>query len=290
MPSSHRLIRHIVTVLKGCDRDRHLVVMGMALAQRFTAHLDGLHTSPSADDLMAATAAAGGMPAAMGGAIEAEEERLRERAENARQVFDSETEVLSRVETLADSQEASARFVKRQGRFNSVGVHHVRCSDLAVAALPTGDDSFSLWQDAETLLFDTGRPVLFVPPEADAPAANAKIIVAWKNSAEAARACHDAIPFMIRGASVEVLSVGEGEAPELLAETLARHGISASSEEIEKPNDRNTGEVLLDTATQRGASLLVMGGYGQSRLREFVFGGATRTVLQESSVPVLMTH
>ncbi len=122
-------------------------------------------------------------------------------------------------------------------------------------------------------------------------------MVAWDASREAARAVSDALPILERASSVAVVSVnprsrdfGHGDVPGAdIALHLARHGVKVDVQRIET-RDLDVGNALLSHVASESADLLVMGGYGHSRLREMVLGGATRTILGEMTVPVLMSH
>jgi nucleotide-binding universal stress UspA family protein len=146
----------------------------------------------------------------------------------------------------------------------------------------------------EAALFSTGRPVLVVPyidkigPKFD------RTMVCWDGSRNAARAVSDAMPLLRRAKIVEVVIVAEhGKSDEVpgadIAQHLARHGLIVEVKEIVAPNAR-PADVLLSHAADSGADFLVMGGFGHSRLREFVLGGVTRSLLEAMTVPALMSH
>jgi nucleotide-binding universal stress UspA family protein len=124
-----------------------------------------------------------------------------------------------------------------------------------------------------------------------------RALVAWNASREAARALNDAIPLLEDAENVTVLSVnpkrgirGEGDLPAAdIALHLARHGMKAEASYV-VAEDIGVGDALLSRAADLGSDLIVMGGYGHSRLREIVLGGATRTVLRHMTVPVLLSH
>lgn len=146
----------------------------------------------------------------------------------------------------------------------------------------------------EALLFASGRPVLIAPYIQSRPAAFDRILVAWDGGAAAARAIGDAMPVLRRAKKVELLVVDNGRAPAVdlpgfnITRHLARHAISAELRRI-----HNVGDVansLLSYAADVDADMLVMGGYGHSRLREFVLGGATRGILASMTIPILMAH
>ncbi|ACA17674.1 UspA domain protein [Methylobacterium sp. 4-46] len=141
------------------------------------------------------------------------------------------------------------------------------------------------------LLMEAGRPVLVVPPGPTRLRAD-RAVVAWKDAPEARRAVSAALPLLARASEVLVLGVEpEVEAKGLadVADFLVRHGVKASSRLIPESGIR-PGEALLANAAAFRADLLVMGAYGHSRLREWLFGGATRTILQTTTTCCLMSH
>jgi nucleotide-binding universal stress UspA family protein len=144
---------------------------------------------------------------------------------------------------------------------------------------------------AEQLVTATGVPVLVLPPEMPRDFGRV-VLVAWKGSPEAARAVHEALPFLQHTADRVVLCVVGEEAAagmEAAAMMLERHGVAVQPKRVEQTDGRSTGEILLAQATAHGADLLVMGAYGHARVRELVFGGVTRHVLREARLPVLFS-
>jgi nucleotide-binding universal stress UspA family protein len=146
----------------------------------------------------------------------------------------------------------------------------------------------------EAALFETGRPVLVVPYIQQTSINLDRIMICWDGSRSAARAAADAMPFLERAKSVEVAMVSERgkseETPDAdIAQHLARHGLAVEVKQIAAAHV-NTADVLLSHAADTSADLLVLGGYGHSRLREFVLGGVTRSILETMTVPTLMSH
>jgi nucleotide-binding universal stress UspA family protein len=137
------------------------------------------------------------------------------------------------------------------------------------------------------LVTAAGVPVLALPPDISADVGQT-ILVAWNGSREAARAVHDALPFLHVAKRLTLCAVGDEPATSLeaAAAMLWRHGLAVRSHRVGEP-DGNAGEVLLAQCSAQGADLLVMGAYGHTRLRELVFGGATRHMLREATLPVL---
>lgn len=167
-----------------------------------------------------------------------------------------------------------------------------RYFDLAL--LPWSGETVAGQDMAQALVFGSGRPAILVPP-ADAPARIDHIAVAWDASRVAARALGDALPLLAEGGRVSVLTVhGEKKlaGPDLaatLAAALDRRGIAARPFEIAL-GERSIAEALQDTARSEGAQLLAMGGFGHSRLRDFILGGATEGVLTRLLLPTLLSH
>lgn len=144
----------------------------------------------------------------------------------------------------------------------------------------------------EAALFDSGRPLLIVPP-AVPKTLGRNVLVAWNRSTEQATTNAYALPLLRRAETVTVLTVEGGTVPgpsgEEAALHLRRNGVKATALTV-KPGARSTGEVILDYATTHACDLLVKGAYTQSRLRQMVFGGATRHILANANLPVLMAH
>ena len=174
-------------------------------------------------------------------------------------------------------------------------VDHARLRDLTIIPLQgseTIEQSF-----AEAVIFGSGRPTILVPG-ALGPTGLAKletITVAWDFSRPAARALADAIPILRKAKRVRVVTVTNEKkiettrSHEQLAKHLARHDIKISLEQIDAEN-RAVGDVLISDIKSSDSDLLVMGAYGHSRTREFVLGGATRTMLARPPVPVFLSH
>ena len=147
----------------------------------------------------------------------------------------------------------------------------------------------------EGALFDSGRPVLVVPYIQKAPLELGHVLVCWNGSPNAARAVGDAMPFLRRAKQVEVVIVlGEsGSSDEIpgadIGQHLARHGLDVEVERLSAIKG-DVPDTILSHAADAGADLIVMGGYGHSRLREFILGGVTRGILRTMTVPVLMAH
>lgn len=216
-----------------------------------------------------------------------------------------------RNETGQAAQAALAKFeqaAKREGvafdcrtlETNVAGATHLfgelaRTYDLAIVRQPQQDKPGPEELLAEAALFSAGRPVLIAPYIQTGPLKLDHVTLCWDGSRAAARAIGDAASFLRKAKTVELLMVKpkEGGRREIagadMAQHLARHGLNVELERITVP-DIKVADAILSHVADRGADLLVMGGYGHSRLREFVLGGVTREIMQSMTVPTLMSH
>ena len=173
---------------------------------------------------------------------------------------------------------------------------HARYADLVVIGQSDAADSAQISGDfPERLVLAAGRPILILPSAGSIPSVGKRVLVAWNPSREATRAVTDSIPLLRLATTVHVMAVnpkhGEhGSVPGAdIGLYLARHGVR-----VEVKSDHGAeidiGNELLSRAADLDADLIVMGGYGHSRLQEWVLGGATRTILASMTAPVLMSH
>jgi len=176
---------------------------------------------------------------------------------------------------------------------------HARYADLAILGQHDPDDATvsSATEAPATALLSSGRPVLVIPYIGAVPTLGQTVLVGWKSGREAARAVNDALPLLRQAQSVTVLAInpeegigGDGDVPAAdIALHLARHGVKAAAAHT-VAKEVPEGDVLLNHADEIGADLIVAGGYGHTRLREFAFGGVTRTLLTTMTVPVFLSH
>jgi nucleotide-binding universal stress UspA family protein len=173
-------------------------------------------------------------------------------------------------------------------------LEHASAVDLIVAGQKAGLGQLDI---ADRLVLGSGRPVLIVPRQAAVRNVGARILVGWNGHREAARAAFDALPLLKRAEWVKAICVNpqlEGgparhAPPAEVCAALARHGVKCQATEAVGLRTHD-GKTLLACAQDNGADLLVMGCYGHSRFREFVFGGASAHVLEHMTLPVLMSH
>lgn len=172
-----------------------------------------------------------------------------------------------------------------------------RYADMAVIGLGRqGELPAQVHDQLAKMLTGSGRPVLAVANGAKPPPYR-RILIGWRAGPNAARAVHDALPMLARADAIDVLCIdpdrndcGPGGDPATdIATHLSRHGLAAAVH-VEVSGGDEPGALLLRHGRTLGADLLVMGGYGHSRLREWALGGTTRYVLGNTTLPVLMSH
>jgi nucleotide-binding universal stress UspA family protein len=213
--------------------------------------------------------------------IELDRNRRTEEAETAR----------TQAVTLADRRGVGLEVRLEEGIPETVLQVHARYTDLVILGQGSEDDEGLLVGD---VLIGSGRPVLVVPRVGNFNAPFRRIMIAWNGTREATRAVHDALPLLVAADRVDVVvfnsnQPGNGLPGQDIAKHLAHHGVTVNAIADTVP-DLTIGEAILSRLTDLESDLLVMGGYGHSRLREFVFGGATSDVLRSMTVPTFMSH
>lgn len=165
--------------------------------------------------------------------------------------------------------------------------------DIAVVGQAEPDSRASADLMVEGALFESGHPVVVVPHIQKDGMDLDRVVVCWDGSRAAARALADALPFLTRATHVDLVTVSSaGHKPNehpAVADHLVRHGIKPEFRHL-VATDVDVASILLSYAADASASFMVMGGYGHSRLREFVLGGVTRSMLHTMTVPTLMSH
>jgi len=216
-----------------------------------------------------------------------------------------------RAENLAAAREAVDRFEAAAKRESLSAEHRIieaslgkaanlfgrlaRRFDLAVVGQMDPEQMLPDGLLIEAALFESGRPAVVVPYIQKEGLKLDRVLVCWDGGRSAARAISDSMPFLKRGKVIEIVIVasGNGTADELpgvdLGEHLARHDLDVEVKRLIAA-DIDVSDVILSYAADRAADFIVMGGYGHSRLREFVLGGVTRGILQSMTVPVFMAH
>lgn len=166
--------------------------------------------------------------------------------------------------------------------------------DLSIVGQARPDSEAMEELIVESALFQSGRPVLIVPYIQRLGIKFGRIMICWDGSRNAARAVADAMPILKRAGAIEIISIQPQKRMSELAGTsiakhLARHALKVDVKQL-VGTDVDVASTILSYASDSSADLIVMGGYGHSRLREFVLGGATRGIIENMTVPTLMAH
>jgi nucleotide-binding universal stress UspA family protein len=169
-----------------------------------------------------------------------------------------------------------------------------RLYDLNIVAQPDRSNPSQTDLLSEAVLFGSGRPLLMVPYITHAPIKTDRVLICWDGGIPATRAVFDAMPFLRKAKTIDVVTVNEKEdaseaSSAALIAHLARRDLAATPYRItaDSPNIHNT---ILSLAADNNSDLIVMGGYGHSRLREFILGGTTRGMFESLTVPALISH
>jgi nucleotide-binding universal stress UspA family protein len=274
--------RTILVHLADERRIERLLEPVIGLARRFNAHVIGLQVAP-------------GIPDASPFALPYATELMHAALAAERTTTDK---IKAQFERMTANQPFVTEWVSSDAPGTDLAalvVAHARAADLIVASqADPGWDLSPVLDFPERLVMESGRPVLVVPYAGRYATLGRAPALAWAPRREATRAAFDALPLFEGAEMVHVLSFEEEGAsydwPDTsIMATLARHGVTATSRRAHAGNG-SVGEELLSTIADVGADLLVMGAYGHSRVREFVFGGTTRHVMRHMTAPTLFSH
>lgn len=285
-------VRKILVPLSGEATEAAVLGTAMTVAKRFGAQIVGLYVRPDPTEALPYLGD-GVSGQVIEQLLQAAKESSDKASNAARMIFaDAANKAgLPLVSESGGERMPSARFVDATGHRDDVVAAHSRLSDIVVFG--EGNAGAAGGSTLEAAMMSAGRPVL-IAPQAAAVEVGGTVAIGWDESAMAAHAITAALPFLEKAKSVTILCVGEHSLdPEpggLLADYLALHGVAAAIHLAEKLDGRSVGGALLDQAEKLGADLLVVGGYGHSRLREFIIGGATQHIRSHATIPVLMAH
>jgi nucleotide-binding universal stress UspA family protein len=288
------MIKTALVPSTGNDSDAGVFASALAVARRFDAHLDFLHIRIDAAAFAATIMPEVSSPLVVTDLINRIEDEGEQCEQKAKQLFESfcQREGLALAETPPGPSAPSARWLREIGSESYWLLEYARAADLLIIGRPSADQ-IAPSDVLESALLNSGRPML-IPPSAPMAALPDTVVIAWKATPEAARAVTAAMPFLSIAKQIVIMTVAE-DATALEEEASARlmanfrwHGFAGSVRHLE-PDTHGPAETLLAAAREQ-AALLVMGGYGHSRLREWIFGGFTQRVLRAAEIPVLIAH
>lgn len=278
--------RTILINFQDPKRAEQLISAAIGMADSGEAHIIGLYVIPKPQYFYSETTMAVATEV-----YEAEQKFFQDQADKIKAVFQRE---------MPQALASEWRVVQAQGPVvTSDIVEHGRCCDLIVTAQVNPETDMGPQFDVpERVVMESGRPVLILPYAGTFKEIGGTVLAAWNGTRESARAVFDALPLLKAAKSVRLLWINpsvedggdaHGVPGSEMAATLSRHGVNV---EAARSVNSSIGvdDELLSRASDFGADLLVMGAYGHSRVREYVFGGATRGILRHMTLPVLMSH
>ena len=285
--------RSILVPLEESDSLDSVLTLTLKVARQFESHIEGFCIRPSLAGAIA-VGFEGGVAALAGTEEQFEIEqgtrsnRLKEQFEN----FIKENNLKCSQGNINDGLTISWN----ENEASGIGLfgQRGRVFDLIVVGRPTPGALTPAMNTLETVLFESGRPILIAPPNTSQNIGN-HIAIAWNGSTETSRTIAFAMPLVKKARCITILNIEGAMVPgptaEEVASSLKRQGISVDIINNEgKRSPSEAGALMLNETEKIGADLLIKGGYTQSRLRQMIFGGATNHILNESKVPVLMAH
>jgi nucleotide-binding universal stress UspA family protein len=271
----------ILVCLNEIGRLPQLIAMARDLGAKFSAHISGLYVIPGIDFAPTSAYTAGA------------------NFYDGNQIYfqKNQAKVKATFEQAMKQDGLSFDFHALSSVLPHIGrevVKEGRATDLIVVS-STNRDAFSGVEPdfVEQLLIASGRPILVLPPTGETWPSMEDVIIGWDNSREASRAVFDALPFLEAASRTHLVTIDSSARRTVpgasLAEALDRHGVKAKTKNISSEG-MNTGEVLMRCAQDQSAGLIVLGAYGHTRFTEFILGGATRHMVQNLNLPLLMSH
>ena len=278
-------LKNILIHLDDTDQCQERLRLAGDLVRRHDAHLTGLYVVP--DTYFAGY---GENPIFPPEVIDRWEQAEQESASNIEQNF----------QAFLTAQGINGEWRFEQGSLRAIVNLNARYADLTIVGMGNTESSRKYVDPflAEDLVMESGRPALVVPTTGKFVGFGKRILVCWNASREAVRAINDAMPLLQSADKVTVLAINpddpdsgdHGDIPSAdIALHMARHGVKAEAKTVRSDRSR-TGKIILSHAEKENADMIVAGAYGHSEAREWIFGGVTNTLLQESPVPTFLSH
>ena len=275
-------MKSILVPVEGSDLFQSILATAALLGRPFASYLEGLPLSQAISQFVAGD---------LGSTVfyQVDTQRDEEIARDSRKTFDS---YLQQYEAGAGDAGVRTSIGWREGApvGDAFVGSYARVFDATIVGRPgpNGPRMSTL----EAALFESGRPILIAPPTPPVRLGET-VLIAWNGSTETARAIAFALPILKNAARVVVLtvegSIVQGPSGEQVVRYLELNGVSSKAVSVE-PHRQSRGESILSHAAETGVDLVVKGAYTQSRLRQMIFGGATRHIISETTIPVFMAH
>jgi nucleotide-binding universal stress UspA family protein len=289
------MIATILVPVGGGETDRVVCESALLVAATLNAHLEFVHVRVRAPEAALHTPHIG---FAVGGALRRAlrelDRRGEDRAERASRIVRElcAARGIPMVDRPRESTMVSARCRQEDGDALERLLAHARHHDLHVMARTETSDGLPA-KRLETLLLESGRPLLLIPPTCSIERLDT-MMICWKETSSSVRAVSAAMPLLTKAKRVIVVNVIEeaglpASSVGDVVNHLLWHGVAAECQ-IRSRNGESISEVLFHVAHEEKADLMIMGAYGHSPLREAIFGGCTRTAIEAAGIPILLMH
>jgi len=284
-------MKTLLVHIEDCPELSSLLETALIVARRFGSHIEGLCVPQGLPSMLPLSPEGGLATADVMASLEQGAEDAAQRLHDIFTRFMTE-QGIAQIPIGAATDTPSASWHDHDKLSQNTLGSRGRAFDLILLGRPVSGQFAPSMVALETVLFESGRPLLIVPPKS-APTIGQKVAIGWNGSTETARTIAFAMPFLTRAEEVMVISVEEGMVPgpagKDVAQNLARAGIVSRTRHVHGEG-RSIGEAMLAESKNYGADLLIKGAYTQSRLRQMIFGGATSHILANADLPVFMAH
>lgn len=286
------MFKTIFASMTGESSQRSVLETSLLLARLFEGEADCVHVQLDPATLAELTRRPFATEFVLEEQIRYLDREARERAEAARKIFESVKETHTAIE--GEVGKFPLKWQSVAGIDTDETIARSRPYDVVVVG--RDPETYSLGKDRiGAIVMACGRPVLIVPERAP-KSLDGRVVIAWKNCAEAARVVSVAHPLLMKASQVVIVHAAEGNAKaepvpsvQKLGENLNRHGCRVETRQL--ANDgRSAADRIRSFSAEIDADMIVMGAYGHSRLREFIFGGVTSSILDDCAIPVLLFH
>lgn len=285
-------IKTLLMPIRESDTSAELMETGLLVAKRFNAHLDLLYVHPNPEEMFPFDTfwMSGSMKSSV---LENAQQNAADQAKRLKSAFDDLCERRGVPQRLRGEcpGEVSAGWLEERGPRDMYTGILGRLADVVIMPKPLRTEPPP--SSFEAAVRETGRPVLMVPRKTVTPMLAKHVAIGWNNSKEAAQAMAAARPCLREAESVTIMvtekRLNQRPSADEVVSYLKCHGVEAKIEMLDV-RKRSVGEALLAQSKDRGADLLVVGGYSRSRVREMVMGGVTAHLLDHAELPVMMYH
>lgn len=284
-------MKTLLVHIEDCPGLSSILEAALIVAKRFGGHIEGLCVPQGLPSMLPLSPEGGLATAEVMASLEQGAEDAAQKLRDVFTRFMTDQKIAQIPIGAATDTPSASWFEQGKPAQNTLGAR-ARVFELILVGRPIPGQFAPSMVALETALFESGRPLLIVPPE-PVSTIGEKVAIAWNGSTETARAIAFAMPFLKEADEVLVVSVEEGMVPgpagKDIAESLARAGIVSRLRHVHGEG-RSVGEAMLAESQSFGADLLIKGAYTQSRLRQMIFGGGTSHILAHADIPVFMAH